>query len=219
MATASNPPSDQQLGGGAHERARRRSPFGVTAAVMVGHGASKPRPRWAFCGKRPRFPKPGLRVSDRRSGDGKMARMPNMSRRGALRLGGRGRRGGGRRRPRRTGRSAHRIRRPTSHACPARTSGPTHPTDDGHRIVRVGRARRREHQLGHRSPAGSDANAAPGDRPARQERHATAAGGVEQGLAQAVAAGLPPFAVVAVDGSYWHKRRPGRTPGAMVSTS
>ena len=37
------------------------------------------------------------------------------------------------------------------------------------------------------------------------------AGGVEQGLAQAVDAGLPPFAVVAVDGGggYWHKRAIG----------
>ncbi|WP_192860228.1 alpha/beta hydrolase [Mycobacterium sp. MS1601] len=44
------------------------------------------------------------------------------------------------------------------------------------------------------------------------------AGGVEQGLAQAVAAGLPPFAVVAVDGggSYWHKRTSGEDSGAMV---
>jgi S-formylglutathione hydrolase FrmB len=43
-------------------------------------------------------------------------------------------------------------------------------------------------------------------------------GGVEQGLAQAVAAGLPPFAVVAVDGggSYWHKRASGDDAGAMV---
>ncbi len=43
-------------------------------------------------------------------------------------------------------------------------------------------------------------------------------GGVEQGLAQAVAAGLPPFAVVAVDGggSYWHKRDSGEDSGAMV---
>jgi pimeloyl-ACP methyl ester carboxylesterase len=43
-------------------------------------------------------------------------------------------------------------------------------------------------------------------------------GGVEQGLAQAVAAGLPPFAVVAVDGggSYWHKRASGEDSGAMV---
>jgi len=46
------------------------------------------------------------------------------------------------------------------------------------------------------------------------------AGGVEQGLAQAVAAGLPPFAVVAVDGggSYWHKRTSGEDSGAMVLT-
>jgi S-formylglutathione hydrolase FrmB len=44
------------------------------------------------------------------------------------------------------------------------------------------------------------------------------AGGVEQGLAQAVNAGLPPFAVVAVDGGggYWHKRSSGEDPGAMV---
>ncbi len=44
------------------------------------------------------------------------------------------------------------------------------------------------------------------------------AGGVEQGLAQAVAAGVPPFAVVAVDGGggYWHKRADGEDSGAMV---
>jgi S-formylglutathione hydrolase FrmB len=44
------------------------------------------------------------------------------------------------------------------------------------------------------------------------------AGGVEQGLAQAVTAGLPPFAVVAVDGGggYWHKRASGEDAGAMV---
>jgi S-formylglutathione hydrolase FrmB len=44
------------------------------------------------------------------------------------------------------------------------------------------------------------------------------AGGVEQGLAQAVAAGIPPFAVVAVDGggSYWHRRASGEDSGAMV---
>jgi S-formylglutathione hydrolase FrmB len=43
-------------------------------------------------------------------------------------------------------------------------------------------------------------------------------GGVEQGLAQAVNAGLPPFAVVSVDGggSYWHKRASGEDSGAMV---
>lgn len=44
------------------------------------------------------------------------------------------------------------------------------------------------------------------------------AGGVEQSLAQAVDAGLPPFAVVVVDGgaSYWHKRASGEDSGAMV---
>ena len=44
------------------------------------------------------------------------------------------------------------------------------------------------------------------------------AGGVEHGLAQAVAAGIPPVAVVAVDGggSYWHKRASGEDSGAMV---
>lgn len=45
------------------------------------------------------------------------------------------------------------------------------------------------------------------------------AGGVEHGLAEAVAAGLPPFAVVAVDGggSYWHRRASGEDSGAMVT--
>ncbi len=44
------------------------------------------------------------------------------------------------------------------------------------------------------------------------------AGGVEQGLAQAINAGLPPFAVVAVDGGggYWHRRASGDDAGAMV---
>ena len=44
------------------------------------------------------------------------------------------------------------------------------------------------------------------------------AGGVEHGLAEAVDAGLPPFAVVAVDGggSYWHRRASGEDSGAMV---
>ena len=44
------------------------------------------------------------------------------------------------------------------------------------------------------------------------------AGGVEQGLAQAAQQGLPPVAVVAVDGggSYWHKRASGEDAGAMV---
>jgi S-formylglutathione hydrolase FrmB len=45
------------------------------------------------------------------------------------------------------------------------------------------------------------------------------AGGVEQSLAQAVDAGLPPFAVVAVDGggSYWHRRASGEDSAAMVT--
>ena len=45
------------------------------------------------------------------------------------------------------------------------------------------------------------------------------AGGVEQGLAEAVDAGLPPFAVVAVDGGggYWHRRASGEDAGAMVT--
>lgn len=44
------------------------------------------------------------------------------------------------------------------------------------------------------------------------------AGGVEQGLAEAVTAGLPAFAVVAVDGGggYWHNRASGDDAGAMV---
>jgi S-formylglutathione hydrolase FrmB len=42
--------------------------------------------------------------------------------------------------------------------------------------------------------------------------------GFEGELAQAVAAGMPPFAVVAVDGgeSYWHNRASGEDSGAMV---
>lgn len=42
--------------------------------------------------------------------------------------------------------------------------------------------------------------------------------GVEQFLADAVAAGLPPFAVAAVDGGngYWHRRASGDDSGAMV---
>ena len=44
------------------------------------------------------------------------------------------------------------------------------------------------------------------------------AGRVEGGLAEAVAAGLPPFAVVAVDGGggYWHRRASGEDSGSMV---
>lgn len=44
------------------------------------------------------------------------------------------------------------------------------------------------------------------------------AGGVEQGLAQAVNAGLSPFAVVSVDGgeAYWHDRASGDHAGSMV---
>ena len=91
---------------------------------------------------------------------------------------------------------------------------------DGHRIVRVGRAWRRADQLGDRPPAGPD-------RPLRpvialhgkgSDAATVMAGGVEQGLAQAVNAGLPPFAVVAVDGggSYWHKRASGEDSGAIV---
>lgn len=51
-----------------------------------------------------------------------------------------------------------------------------------------------------------------------QDAAGVMAGGVEQGLAEAVNAGLPPFAVVAVDGggSYWHKRASGEDSGAMV---
>jgi S-formylglutathione hydrolase FrmB len=51
-----------------------------------------------------------------------------------------------------------------------------------------------------------------------QDAAGVMAGGVEQGLAQAVASGIPPFAVVAVDGggSYWHSRTSGEDSGAMV---
>jgi pimeloyl-ACP methyl ester carboxylesterase len=51
-----------------------------------------------------------------------------------------------------------------------------------------------------------------------QDAAGVMAGGVEQGLAQAVDAGIPPVAVVAVDGGggYWHKRASGDDSGAMV---
>jgi enterochelin esterase-like enzyme len=51
-----------------------------------------------------------------------------------------------------------------------------------------------------------------------QDAAGVMAGGVEQGLAQAVAEGIPPFAVVAVDGGggYWHKRASGEDSGGMV---
>ena len=51
-----------------------------------------------------------------------------------------------------------------------------------------------------------------------QDAAGVMAGGVEEGLAQAVAAGIPPFAVVAVDGGggYWHSRDSGEDAGAMV---
>jgi S-formylglutathione hydrolase FrmB len=51
-----------------------------------------------------------------------------------------------------------------------------------------------------------------------QDAAGVMAGGVEQGLAQAVEAGIPPFAVVAVDGGggYWHRRASGEDSGAMV---
>jgi pimeloyl-ACP methyl ester carboxylesterase len=51
-----------------------------------------------------------------------------------------------------------------------------------------------------------------------QDAAGVMAGGVEQGLAQAVDAGIPPVAVVAVDGGggYWHKRADGDDSGAMV---
>ena len=44
--------------------------------------------------------------------------------------------------------------------------------------------------------------------------------GVEDGLAQLVKAGRPPFAVVGVDGgdTYWHRRTSGQDSGAMVLT-
>ena len=51
-----------------------------------------------------------------------------------------------------------------------------------------------------------------------QDAAGVMAGGVEDGLAQAVAAGIPPFAVVAVDGGggYWHRRESGEDAGTMV---
>lgn len=51
-----------------------------------------------------------------------------------------------------------------------------------------------------------------------QDAAGVMAGGVENGLAQAVDAGIAPVAVVAVDGGggYWHERASGEDSGAMV---
>ena len=51
-----------------------------------------------------------------------------------------------------------------------------------------------------------------------QDAAGVMAGGVENGLAEAVDAGIPPVAVVAVDGGggYWHNRADGDDSGAMV---
>lgn len=48
--------------------------------------------------------------------------------------------------------------------------------------------------------------------------HTVMSMGVEQFLADAVRAGLPPFAIAAVDGGngYWHRRASGEDSGAMV---
>ncbi|MGB0877955.1 MAG: alpha/beta hydrolase [Mycobacterium sp.] len=48
--------------------------------------------------------------------------------------------------------------------------------------------------------------------------HAVMSMGAEQFLADAVRAGVPPFAIAAVDGggSYWHRRASGEDSGAMV---
>ena len=79
---------------------------------------------------------------------------------------------------------------------------------------------RRSNQLGHRAPAWNDGPLRPliALHGKGSDAATVMAGGVEQGLAQAVNAGLPAFAVVAVDGggSYWHHRTSGEDSGAMV---
>ena len=92
--------------------------------------------------------------------------------------------------------------------------------DVRHRLVRLGRARRGPTNWAIARPPGQTAPLRPviALHGKGSDAAEVMAGGVEQGLAQAVAAGLPPFAVVAVDGggSYWHKRASGEDSGAMV---
>ncbi|MFG2698423.1 alpha/beta hydrolase [Kitasatospora sp. NPDC048407] len=86
----------------------------------------------------------------------------------------------------------------------------------------VSRARGREVRIVVMDPPGADQ----ADLPVCLALHGHGSGaasfvdlGVPQFLAAAVAAGVPPFRVVAVDGgdSYWHARSPGDDPMAMLT--
>ena len=82
----------------------------------------------------------------------------------------------------------------------------------------ISAARGVSRRTGDRPPAGPDPPATAGDRPARQGSAASVMAGVEGGLAQAVQAGLPPFAVVAGGRRrrLRHRRASGEDAGAMV---
>src|SRR5947209_12849741 len=218
--TASKPPSASSSAAALTSAYRRRSPFGVTAAVTSSHRASQSGTALPF---RPNGPP---------HQHGMMARMPDLSRRAVLRLG--------------AGAAAgalgayglDSLLQPPSPAIPVTPASthmplapapapPLEPAPPG--------------QAAPTMTTGSFVSAARGGvstnwaiaRPPGQTKalrpvialhgkgsdaSTVMAGGVEQGLAQAVNAGLPPFAVVAVDGGggYWHKRSSGEDAGAMV---
>ena len=140
------------------------------------------------------------------SGDGKMARMPNLSRRAVLRLG--------------VGAAAGAAGAMALASAPGSVASPVvAPTMTSGSFTSAARGGTNTNWAIARPP-GQTGKLRPviALHGKGQDAAGVMAGGVEQGLAEAVAAGLPPFAVVAVDGggSYWHKRASGEDSGAMV---
>ncbi len=140
------------------------------------------------------------------SGDGKMARMPNLSRRAVLRLG--------------VGAAAGAAGALALASAPGSVASPVAaPTMTSGSFTSAARGGTNTSWAIARPP-GQTGKLRPviALHGKGQDAAGVMAGGVEQGLAEAVAAGLPPFAVVAVDGggSYWHKRASGEDSGAMV---
>ena len=229
--TASNPPSDSNSAAALTSAPRLRSPLGVTAAVTNTHAASNPAHAGRF-----QIITHGSQSSAHFSAfcrrGGKMAPMPDLSRRTVLRLSVGAAAGaagayalGGLVDPR-----PSIARTPVAMAASGAPLAPPAPLDP------VPAAAAAPTMV-----TGSFVSAARGGVPTNwaiarppgqteplrpvialhgkgSDAATVMAGGVEQGLAQAVAAGLPPFAVVAVDGggSYWHKRASGEDSGAMV---
>lgn len=140
------------------------------------------------------------------SGDGKMARMPNLTRRAVLRLG--------------VGAAAGAAGALALASAPVSPAAPVAaPTFTSGSFVSAARGGTNTNWAIARPP-GQTGKLRPviALHGKGQDAAGVMSGGVEQGLAEAVAAGLPPFAVVAVDGggSYWHKRASGEDSGAMV---